>query len=324
MNENLNLVEILKDCPKGTKLYCTIYGEVELYEVDYGLEYPINVKNKEQGVVWLSSDGRLNRKLDGECILFPSKEQRDWSKFNPKKDGLVSTCEFKDGDILSYQCKGFNNRSIYIYRYHKRFNTSYYVALSGDDNEFRIDNTGKWALNGYNDTVRFATEDEKKELFKAIKDNGYKWNVETKTLETLLQPKFKVGDKIAHRLWKDMCPDGSQVIISEITDDKYILTDGNYMLISNQDRWELVPDKKPKFDPKTLKAFDKVLVRLRKDCIWHATFFSHYDKEVKWGCYPCVTTSCKSYGNCIPYNDETKHLLGTSAQAPEYYRYWED
>ena len=81
---------------------------------------------------------------------------------------------------------------------------------------------------------------------------------------------------------------------------------------------------KPKFDPKTLEAFDRVLVRLTKDCIWNATFFSHYDKEVNWGCYPCVTTSCKSYDKCIPYNDETKHLLGTSEEAPEYYRYWED
>ena len=85
MNENLNLVEILKDCPKGTKLYCTVYGEVELYRVDYELEYPIGVKNKKQGTAWLSSDGRLNRKLDGECILFPSKDQRDWSKFKVKK-----------------------------------------------------------------------------------------------------------------------------------------------------------------------------------------------------------------------------------------------
>ena len=84
---------------------------------------------------------------------------------------------------------------------------------------------------------------------------------------------------------------------------------------------KLVPNK---FDPKTLQVFDKVLVRLTRDCIWNATFFSHYDKEVNWGCHPCVTTSCKSYDKCIPYNDETKHLLGTSEEAPEYYRYWED
>ena len=63
---------------------------------------------------------------------------------------------------------------------------------------------------------------------------------------------------------------------------------------------------------------------MTKDGVWHATFFSHYDKEVKWGCYPFVTTSSKSYSMCIPYNDDTKHLVGTSEEAPEYYRYWED
>lgn len=268
MNENLNLVEILKDCPKGTKLYSSVFGSVELDHVNIRSKYPIVLRLK--GREWyesLTSEGKFDIEYDGECVLFPSREERDWSKFNPKKERFVPPCEFKDGDILSYQCKGFNNRSIYIYRYHKIFNTSYYVALSGDDNEFRIDNTEKCALNGYNDTVRFATEDEKKKLFKAIKDNGYKWNAETKTLEKLVESKF---------------------------------------------------------DPKTLHPFDRVLVRLTKDCIWNATFFSHYDKEVNWGCYPCVTTSCKSYDKCIPYNDETKHLLGTDDEAPEYYRYWED
>ena len=266
MNENLNLVKILKDCTEGIKLYSTIFGDVKFNHVENDA-YPIVLDVREGFTFRVSQDGRYMNDFNGECTLFPSKEQRDWSKFNPKKNGLVSTCEFKDGDILSYQCHGFNNRSIYIYRYHKIFNTSYYVALSGYDNEFRVDNKGAWALNGYNETVRFATEEEKQKLLKAIKDNGYKWNAETKTLEKLV---------------------------------------------------------KPRFDPKTLMAFDKVLVRLTKDCIWNATFFSHYDKEVNWGCYPCVTTSCKSYSKCIPYNDETKHLLGTSDEAPEFYRYWED
>lgn len=268
MNENLNLVEILKDCPKGTKLYSTAFGDVYFYGISDNKEYPICIAvagNSDYRT--LTYDGKLWRDYGGECILFPSREQRDWSKFNPKKDWFVSPCEFKDGDILSYQCKGFNNRSIYIYRYHKRFNTSYYVALSGDDNEFRIDNTGKWALNGYNDTVRFATEDEKKKLFQAIKDNGYKWNAKTKILEKLI---------------------------------------------------------KPKFDPKTLKPFDKILVRDRvigRCSHWMCTFFSYYD-ERKFP-YPC-RCAFAPFGVCIPYNDETKHLVGTDDEAPEFYRYWED
>ena len=322
MNENLNLVEILKDCPKGTKLYSSVFGGVELDHVNIRANYPIAIRLKDLDVrECLTTEGTLFTEYDGECILFPSREQRDWSKFNPKKDGLVSTCEFKDGDILSYQCKCFKSRTIYIYRCRERVNTAYYVALSGDDNEFMIDTKGQWALNGYNDTARFATEEEKQKLFQAIKDNGYKWNAETKTLETLIRPKFKVGDKIAHRLWKDMCTDGSQVIISEITDDKYILTDGNYMLISNQDRWELVKDKKKKFDPKTLRPFDKVLVKDDGDWIWRVDIISvpaDYNDNIPY------LIGDNDFDWIIPYNEETKHLVGTHEEAPEYYRYWED
>ena len=167
MNENLNLVEILKDCPKGTKLYSTVFGEVKFGFIEDDSIYPI-VLILNGGHEYLTSEGKLYETFGGECILFPSREERDWSKF-----------------------------------------------------------TNPWY-------------------------------------------------------------------------------------------------KKDRFDPKTLKPFDRVLVRLTKDCIWNATFFSHYDKEVNWGCYPFVTTGSRSYSECIPYNDETKHILGTSDEAPTYYRYWED
>ena len=88
MNENLNLVEILKDCPKGTKLYSTIYGDVELGEVHLnGNTYPIEIKIGEGSdmICDTTNDGRLLDEFPGECTLFPSKEQRDWSKFNVKK-----------------------------------------------------------------------------------------------------------------------------------------------------------------------------------------------------------------------------------------------
>ena len=78
--------------------------------------------------------------------------------------------------------------------------------------------------------------------------------------------------------------------------------------------------KKDKFDPKTLKAFDRVLVRNYKTTKWRCEHFSHFDG----GNYnPCIA-SCCSYTFCIPYNEETKHLVGTTDEAPEYYRYWED
>ena len=88
MNENLNLVEILKDCPEGTKLYSTIYGDVELLGV-YPKDdaYPIEIKIGEGSkmIVDITINGRLLNDFPGECTLFPSKDERDWSKFKPKK-----------------------------------------------------------------------------------------------------------------------------------------------------------------------------------------------------------------------------------------------
>ena len=87
MNENLNLVEILKNCPKGTKLYSTIYGDVELIRVNQNddVYYPIEIKLSDDSINSVTTDGRWCEYYNGECVLFPSKEQRDWSKFKVKK-----------------------------------------------------------------------------------------------------------------------------------------------------------------------------------------------------------------------------------------------
>ena len=87
MNENLNLVEILKDCPEGTKLYSTVYGDVELVRVYLDDNtYPIEIKIDEgSDMIYITNDGRLFDDFRGECTLFPSKNQRDWSKFKVKK-----------------------------------------------------------------------------------------------------------------------------------------------------------------------------------------------------------------------------------------------
>ena len=79
--------------------------------------------------------------------------------------------------------------------------------------------------------------------------------------------------------------------------------------------------KKEKFDPKTLKAFDKVLVRNNNNTdSWRCDFFSHIEK---YDIYKYVSIS-GGFKQCIPYNDDTKHLVGTTKEAPEFYRYWED
>ena len=160
MNEDLNLVEILKDCPKGTKLYSPVVGEVEFCEIYNSSQFPIVVK-AEDGIFYFNQQGKFDNIRQGECMLFPSKEQRDWSKFKPKQ---------------------------------------------------------------------------------------------------------------------------------------------------------------PKFDPNTLNPFDRVLARNDRED-WSCVFFSHIVKDEETYPYAC---GYDWFTQCIPYNEETKHLVGTTEEAPEYYRYWED
>lgn len=164
MNEKINLCEILKDCPKGTKLYSTIYGCVEFDYIQEDCEYPIVIRApKYDNREIITSDGRMHKDYEGECTLFPSRELRDWSKFKVKK---------------------------------------------------------------------------------------------------------------------------------------------------------------PKFDPKTLNPFEKVLVRDSDDNSWCCDLFSHIKEENID--YKYVASSFFCYRCCIPYNEDTKHLVGTTDEAPEYYKYWEE
>ena len=164
MNENIDLTKILKDCPEGTKLYSTIFGEVTFCHIDENDMYPIKVMTGKKCNGKVSANGKHYVEFNGECTLFPSKEQRDWNKF-----------------------------------------------------------TAPW-------------------------------------------------------------------------------------------------QKKDKFDPKTLKPFDKVLVSDEHHTRWRCSFFSHIVDQFNYKYF----TSDSCYKFCIPYNDDTKHLVGTTDEAPEYYKYWED
>ena len=163
MNENIDLTKILKDCPKGWKFYTPIWGEVTFNRIRK--EYCDICIDTVCGCQTITIEGYYIYTSGAECIIFPSKDQRDWSKF-----------------------------------------------------------TAPWY-------------------------------------------------------------------------------------------------KKGKFNPKTLKPFDKVLVRDAGYMDWSCGFFSHivvhFDNTCKYN------AGGIRYTMCIPYNEETEHLVGTTEEAPEYYRYWE-
>ena len=115
MNENLDLVKILNDCSVGTRLYSVIHGEVTLNHVSSeDVNYPI-IAIWREGTASFTRDGRYSIKIDGECILFPSKDQRDWSKFKipVKKFDYGALKPFdkvlvRDGDLCRWTCGSFS------------------------------------------------------------------------------------------------------------------------------------------------------------------------------------------------------------------------
>lgn len=85
MNEKIDLRQILRGCPKGTELYSSLFGTVYFYKIEHNYGYPIIVTYEKENIktcISFTSDGRYLSEYDnGECLLFPSKDQRDWSKF---------------------------------------------------------------------------------------------------------------------------------------------------------------------------------------------------------------------------------------------------
>lgn len=156
MNENLNLVEILKDCPMGMKLYSCLHGEVEFCGiVDFERLYPIMVTTQLKDSQTFTSDGRYFFDFDGECMLFPSKDNRDWSTFvaPPKEkierfdpytlkpfDQILVRDTHKDAwtpQILSYiEGEGlFVDMSVTDWKYAIPYKGNERLALCSDDPE---------------------------------------------------------------------------------------------------------------------------------------------------------------------------------------------
>lgn len=284
--KKINIAELLKDCPKGMELDCTMYDNVTLIQVQEDNIYPIKIETPDGSTV-LTKYGSVSYNELSKCIIFP-KGETNWEGFHkPFEDGDVVISDHGDIHISK------DNSSSYCCKRQNYFDATITTQVKFD---------------------RLATEEEKQKLFDAIKDNGYKWNPETKTLEKVIQPKFKVGDKVAKK-----CNMSNPVSIIRVGNQYYYHYsntehDVEVLPIAEQDDWELVPNK---FDINTLVPFEsKVLVRDINSDNWIGAFYSHY----KPGRFYTIGNSY--YYQCIPY-EGNEHLLDTSNNCIEYYKTWE-
>lgn len=171
MENKINIAELLKDCPSGMELDCTMYDNVEFDYVKQSSEsiYPIHCLTKTNGgynALVFTHNGCNDRHPNAKCVIFP-KGKTTW-------EGFVPPCMFKDGDILATDLGS-------VFFLNMRLNTDEYYGCYvgiGGDGSFHI-----CEPFAYKECCGFATEEEKQKLFQAIKNNGYQWNAETKTLE---------------------------------------------------------------------------------------------------------------------------------------------
>lgn len=123
--------------------------------------------------------------------------------------------------------------------------------------------------------------------------------------------------------------DGTPITVDYYRDGRYFPNQGECTIFPSKEQrdWSKFTapwykkEKSKRFDPKTLQPFDKVLVRSEKIFNWNCSLFSNIDNFDLKNPFTCLGLC---YRFCIPYNDETKHLVGTTDEAQEYYRYWEE
>ena len=301
--EKINVAELLKDCPKGMELDCAMYDKVYLSSVDNdeGRVFPIKVRRVDGNFMTLTKYGQYTDGNFSKCVIFP-KGKTTW-------EGFVPPYEFKDEDVVV--AEGGELSQLFLLKYLRKKNSdSYggYCYFGWDFQNNKLFEKGDWGFD------RLATEEEKQKLFKTIKDNGYQWNEEAKTLEKLTEPIFKINDNIQSKDIK------SPVRIVDIKDGNYIFENGDTLDINLQNRWEFVSNK---FDINKLIPFEsKVLVRDYPNEKWKPAIWGFYDNDNKdYSSY--IIESGIVYNYCIPYKGN-EHLIGTINECEKYYKTWED
>lgn len=326
MEKELNIAEILKDKPQGTKLYSSACGKCTLEEAD-DKSFKISFYNSKFGFMnggegYLDKNGKLYD--EGECVVFPSREMRDWRKFAWKK-GDVLVSNDSDSHIIF---KGFSKDDYTI------FEGKHWISVSKKRHISRLDtqNTQNYHIEDNKEVAQTYIKNIEKKL-------GGKFNRETLEVEKP-HPEFKDGDIItitpqigdnlififrAEDVEKYYCHAYLDGNIAIVNDDSYCQKDFCTARPSTEEEqkqlfdalakkgkaWDAVKkqivDLKPKIE---LKPFDRVLVRNRNTQRWDADLFGFKSDGVNIF-YHCVGGS---WNFCIPYIGN-ESLLGTTKGA---------
>lgn len=328
MDAKINIAKILKDKPQGTKLYSSACGKCELKEAD-DKSFKVSFYSSKFGFMnggegTFDKNGNLYD--DGECVIFPSKEMRDWSKFAWKKgDVLVSNDSdshiifkgFSKNDYTTFEGKHWISvsKKRHVSCLEMQNVQDYHIEDNKDSAQTYI-NTIEERLGGTlnRETLEIEKQYEFKDGDVAFADFGNTQNV------FIVSGKTKLSDGYYSFVVLNLNTTKALNIgykTSFFKENLYTIRlateEEKKQLFSALEKegkaWDAekkqIVDLKPKCE---FKPFDKVLGRNEKDDVWEAELFSHYREESQ---YPF---RCIGFGRkyCIPYNEETAHLLGTT------------
>ena len=314
MKEKINIAEILKDKPKGIRLYSPIFGDCSFQCIQNETD-DICVKKHNNLMDIFSSKGLYN--ILGECLLFPSRNIRDWSKFLWKKGDILVSND-SDSHIIF---EGFSKDD------YTAFEGKHWISVSKKRHISYLD-----MLN----TQKYHIEDNKEVAQNYINtiEERLDGKLNLETLEIEKQPEFKDGDIVVYGKSVAICRK-----IYKHTHCFYVSIDETFGLLFDYNRvsseecrfakeeekqqlfdalakegkaWDaekkMIVDLKPKVDE--LKPFDKVLVRDGKNEIWEPAFFFRNLSHLNVYNYQTVGGESRVY--CIPFNEETAKLIGTT------------
>ena len=317
MEEKINIAEILKYKPQGTKLYSPIFGKLRYEDLvpDFG-EFTVVTSDNTLVKHSFRSDGRYNR--HGEpLMLLPSDKMRDWRKFAWKKGDVLTS---KDNDIHVIFEKFEDNA-------YTRFKGKQYLWKRFDEEDYSKEESQMLTA-----LFEKANDYEVQTYINTIEERlGGKLNLET--LEIEKQPEFKDGDivvngksvAICRKIYKHtLCFYVSLNEMFGLLFDDEVESSEEYRFATEEEKQQLfdalekegkawdaekkeVVDLKPKIE---LKPFDKVLVRDGKNEIWEPAFFFRNLSHLNVYNYQTVGGESRVY--CIPFNEETAKLIGTT------------
>lgn len=306
METKINIADILKDKPVGLKFYSNTFGYISFNGVHKDKVYFFSEDTNAHSV---KPNGKMYD--GGECIIFPSKEMRDWEKFSWKKgDVLVS----KDNVHIIFE----------------KFEDDTYTRFKGKHylwKECNVEDYNKEETKMLTSVFEKATDDVAQTYIKTIEEHlDGKLNLETLEIEKQLE--FKDGDivvygksvAICRKIYKHtLC---FYVTLNEMVGllfDDEVESSEEYRFATEEEkkqlfsalekegkRWDsdkkAIVDLKPKVE---LKPFDKVLIRDFESQAWQVSFFGYKDSDSYYCCNGC------SWNQCIPYIGN-ESLLGTT------------